>query len=78
MSELTDAIKEVYAAANRRARQFQRMARKLGKMIPPDEVGFTRASGLVICEECELRLYDHPRAKDSTLVIGCDGRQYHL
>jgi hypothetical protein len=54
------------------------MAQAIGQLIPPDEPGFIRAGGDVICPVCGLSLYSHPDCADGVLVVGCDGRQYKL
>lgn len=60
------------------AKRYKLMARRIARTIAPDEVGFTRASGHVVCQTCGLTLYDHPPVADGQLVIACDGRQYKL
>ncbi len=48
----------------------------------PDDAEVFRASGDVVCEVCQKKLYDHPQYRYPSdmgaAVKGCDGRYYHL
>lgn len=50
----------------------------------PDNIEVFRASGLCRCEICNIIYYDHPKFRygndieSGTVVLGCDGRYYHL
>jgi hypothetical protein len=59
-------------------RRVRLMARNIAKQIPPDEMGFHRASGDAICDKCGLILFLHPECRDGLLRVGCDGQQYKL
>lgn len=60
-----------------RWRRFRRMAMKMASMIAwPEEETFVRAGGDVLCEECGLKLLDHP--EKGGLNLTCDGRLVKL
>lgn len=77
-----EAVLRNLARKAERATHLEQTMLAVIERLLTDDMGiieFTRAGGDVICEVCNVRLYDHPRLPRNTdLTFGCDGEIYKL